>query len=187
MVAVKDGLRTSDLRNVLKDGTRGLHDELDASLGHAALDARSYTAFLSIQYAARAPIERWASTALSADLLPPATADLIAADLEELRVPLPFETDFTWPGGADPIGFAWALGGSSMGNRAMLVQRRKAGFAGADRFLSDPATALYFRALLPRLAAPVSAQMAGAAVLAAEAVFTTFLSATRAHHLEAAA
>lgn len=74
-----------------------------------------------------------------------------------------------------------------MGNRAMLTQRRKAGFNTAERFLTDPATSAYFRSLLPRLAEPVSDEDADAAVMAAEAVFHAFLTAVRAHDVKAAA
>ena len=187
MIAERSNADPSSLRHALKQRTRILHDELDGSLGHAALDPRSYVAFLSVQYAARAPIERWAAREMAEGLRPPQTAALIAADLADLGTPLPAEADFAFPAGADPVGLAWALGGSSMGNRAMLGQRRKAGFVAAERFLSDPSTAAYFRELLPRIASPASAGTTDAAVAAAEAVFRTFLSAVRATRLKAAA
>jgi heme oxygenase len=184
------GLRQADpssLRHVLKQRTRRLHDELDGALGHAVCDPEGYIGFLATQYAARAPIERWAAQTLPGELRPPTTAPLIAADLTELAASLPDEIDFAFPAGAAPIGLAWALGGSSMGNRAMLVQRRKAGFTSAERFLGDPAGAAFFRRLLPRLSMPASPAQADAAVAAAETVFRTFLAAVCSHKLEAAA
>lgn len=187
MVAGLSNADPGSLRHVLKQRTRRLHDELDGALGHAATDSRAYATFLQVQYAARAPIERWARLNLPEDVKPPATAPLIAADLAHLESALPSEAAFAFPAGGDPLGLAWALGGSSMGNRAMLVRCRKAGLAAADRFLSDPATARYFRALLPRLAEAASPGQANAAVAAAEAVFHTFLAAVGATDLEAAA
>lgn len=187
MVAGRNFANANSLRSELKRRTRPLHDELDGALGEAPLDQESYALFLAAQYAARAPIERWAAANLDDSLRPPPTASLIAADLAELHAPLPAEADFALPHGADPVGLGWALGGSSMGNRAMLMQRRKAGFATAERFLADPATAAFFRALLPRLSAPVAPDDADAAVLAAQAVFETFLTATRALLQKAAA
>lgn len=187
MVAGISRAGSSSLRGVLKERTRALHEELDRSIGHGVLDPQGYAAFLAVQYSARAPIERWAAKAMAADIAPPATAPLIAADLAELGMSLPREARFAVSDRADPIGAAWALGGSSMGNRALVVQRRKAGFGEAARFLGDPATAEYFRRILPRLAGPVSDDAADAAVLAAEAVFDTFLTAVHAWNEKAAA
>lgn len=177
----------SSLRHVLKQRTRRLHDELDGLLGHAPLDPIGYAHFLRVQHAARSPIESWASDGMPRDLRPPASAPLIAADLAALGAPLPAGVGFALPAGADPIGVAWALAGSSLGNRAMLLQRRKAGLTAPERFLGDPAPAQYFRELLPRLAAVAPAPIADGAVLAAEAVFETFLAAARAVERKAAA
>lgn len=177
---------SGSLRTVLKQRTRPLHDKLDAMLGHAPLDSCGYVAFLGVQYASRAPIEAWAAV-MAPEIRPPASAPLIAQDLASLGVPLPCEARFVWPAGADPLGVAWALAGSSLGNRALLHQRRKAGLEGPDRFLTDPAPVLYFQALLPRLAEAVPAARADAAARGAEAVFRTFLEAARAAELKAAA
>lgn len=188
MVAGTPRAKDPSLRQVLKTRTRDLHERLDASVGSAALgDADNYAAFLAVQYSARAPIEQWAATDLGTDLRPPATSALIADDLAALGCPRPPEQAFTFPAGADPRGLAWALGGSSLGNKAMLVERRRAGHTGADRFLSDPSTAAFFRRLLPHLEQPVSADEADAAVAAAEAVFLTFLAAASHASLKAAA
>lgn len=146
-----------------------------------------YSAFLNVQYAARAPIERWATAHLPPDVCPPMSATLIAQDLAEMGALLPREVDFAFPERGDPLGLAWAMGGSSLGNKALLARRRRAGLAGADRFLGDSATATYFRRLLPRFEVPVSPAEEDAAVAAATAVFTTFLSAVGFAGLRAAA
>lgn len=159
--------------------TRALHDRLDAAIGSAAIgDDSGYAAFLCVQHAARAPIERWASSNWDAPLPMPLTAPLIAADLVTLGVPLPSPERFAFPANADPLGLAWALGGSSLGNKALLAQRRRSGLTTADVFLSDGRLAAFFRSLLPQLDRMVCDHEADAAVAGAEAVFRTFLAAT---------
>lgn len=176
------------LRQVLKERTRVLHDQLDAAIGQSALASDAgYAGFLQTQYAARAPIERWARASLDPRLLPPATAALIAEDLQSLGNSLPDEESFAFPRRADPRGLAWALGGSALGNKAMLTQRRRGGRTGSDLFLSDTATADFFRHLLPMLHITVADEEADAAVAGAEAVFRTFLAASSRRSMRAAA
>ena len=110
-------------------------------------------------------------------LLPPAQTPLIAADLEALGVSAPpcEGGDFFLPDDAY-LGVVWALAGSSLGNRAMLARRCRAGLAVADSFLSDPAMPAFWRAILPELERPVGLSVSDAACNGAKAVFARFLS-----------
>lgn len=176
------------LRQGLRRMTGALHDVLDRTLGAAALDGPAgYAAFLATQYAARCGIEAWAGAALPRGLRPPAVAHLIAQDLAALGEPSPPAMPFRFPDGAHPLGLAWALGGSALGNRAMLARLREAGIAKGTRFLSDRALARYFTGLLPELEQPAAPELLEAAGSAAEAVFETFLRAARDPILEQAA
>ena len=176
------------LRRWLKEGTRTLHDRLDASVeeGEYLAEDANYARFLQAQYSARAAIEAWAARHMPDALRPPPTAQLIASDLRDLGVGCPMPRAFAPPSDADSLGVAWAIGGSAMGNKTLLLRRRLAGAVMAERFLSDPAGAAYFRSLLPRLAAPASEAEAQPAIEAAAAVFELFL-ATVANHAKATA
>lgn len=177
MVAAALHADTASLRNILKERTHHLHESLDSGLRSDVSDNQGYASFLTIQYSARAPIERWSRSRMPAQLCPPPTASLIALDLATLGVVPPTEETFVVPEGADMRGLAWALGGSSLGNKAMLLARRRAGCDGPDHFLADTATATFFRGILPMLSDTPSAAEAECAIVAAEAVFHTFLSA----------
>lgn len=177
MVAGNLRMELGSLRQVLTERTETLHHALDSVLGEAALDEMGYADFLARQYAARSPIERWAEANLDGDILPPATSPLIAADLTELGGQLPTEEAFAFPAHGDPLGLAWALGGSALGNKSLLAQRRRSGLSGPQRFLGDSATAAYFGRILPKLSQATDERGADAAVAAAEAVFRTFLAA----------
>lgn len=168
------------LRAILKDRTAPLHAELDGRLACLGVGPPAdYASFLAVQYAARAPIERWATSHCPIELRPPAVSSLIAADLSEMGGALPTECSFAMPPDGDVLGLAWALGGSALGNRAMLAERRCARGREfdqrAERFLSDRSMAQFFVSLLPRLELPSGT--AEGAVVAAEAVFGTFLAA----------
>lgn len=165
------------LRHVLKQRTADLHETLDLAIGGTVTDRAGYGAFLRVQHSARAPIERWARSHMDAALRPPPVAPLIAADLAELGVGLPLDQSFSAPERGGQLGVAWALGGSALGNKALLAQRHRAGQIGADRFLSDTATAAYFRRILPLLADAAEDVEAHAAIAAAQAIFATFLAA----------
>lgn len=166
------------LRRILKRETRESHDRLDAAMGDWPVDSREgYATFLLTQYRARAPIEGWIARALPNTQAPPAQAPLVARDLAELGLALPHSTAFALPQGAEPIGLVWALAGSSLGNRAMLHQRRKIGAAGPERFLADPAMSAFFSGLRARIERPASAELASRAVAGAQAVFSAFLAA----------
>lgn len=174
------------LRAALKRDTASLHDTLDGALADWALadgamaSPRDYARFLAVQYRARKPIEDWVAHHLDPDDAPPPQAPLIRADLSALGVGIPprsAQAEFAMPDGADPIGLKWALAGSSLGNRAMLAQRRKNGLEGPEAFLSDSAMPTYFKRLRPELEREVDSARGEAAVAAAKAVFARFLAA----------
>ena len=182
-------LKAATLRTALRVGTKDAHDALDARLGDLPLSTTAdYTTFLRIQYEARAPIERWCERHLN-DAVPPAQTPLIADDLAELGAQAPATRGrFRLPAGADPDGLRWALAGSVMGNRAMLVQMRKRGLSHLpDRFLSDEAMLAFWKELRPGLERPVEPNRAASCVAAAEAVFERFALAADALLLERAA
>ena len=186
MVATATGEARTSLRDILKTETSVLHDRLDSRLAGAAVGSRDeYIAFLSVQYAARSPIERWAAQHIDPDMCPPAMAGLIAGDLADLNADLPEEMEFSLPPEADPIGLAWAMGGSALGNKSLLAARRRADAPGPERFLADRSMAQYFTQILPHLEAISAAPER--AVTAAATVFETFLAAADANRYEAAA
>jgi heme oxygenase len=180
------------LRHDLKSSTADLHSRLDARLGALDLaDRADYARFLRIQLAARGPIERWCGAHLPAALLPPAQSALTAADLAALGViggaaAMPFAAPPMCAGTA--LGVAWALGGSSLGNRAMLAHlRRTASGDWPTAFLADPAMPAFWSALRPHLERSANAEETRAAVAGAEAVFAQFLAAADRAPLRAAA
>lgn len=150
-----------------------------AAAGQA--EGEAYADFLAIQHSARTPLERWADEICPADMVPPAQCAILAEDLASLGRPLPEPAGLEPPETVDWHGFAWALAGSSLGNRAMLVRRRKVSAGGPDRFLSDPAMPQYFRELLPTLARPATPEIEEGAIAAALAVFATFDEALHLH------
>lgn len=189
MVAAPTGVCSEEtLRQGLRRATRATHNMLDRTLGPKALESSGgYAEFLRIQYTARRPIETWAAMSLPQQLRPPAVADLIAQDMAALRQTLPAVARFCFPNGADPLGLAWAIGGSALGNRAMLARVRDARISTETRFLADRRVAQYFAGLLPKLDQPASADRLLAAVRAADAVFATFLRAAGKPALDRAA
>ena len=172
-------LKAATLRTALRVGTKDAHDALDARLGDLPLSTTAdYTTFLRIQHEARAPIERWCERHLN-DAVPPAQTPLIADDLAELGAQIPAtRVGFRLPAGADPDGLRWALAGSVMGNRAMLVRMEKRGLGDLPgTFLSDPSMLGYWNSLRPTLERPADMQRGAACVRAANTVFQTFMVA----------
>ena len=170
--------RTASLRQHLRHATQPLHDRLDSQLGPRALDGGpGYAEFLGVQYAARAPIDAWAAANLPADLRPPEAAPALLRDLAALGIAPPAAAPFRFPAGGDPLGLVWAIAGSSLGNGALLVRRRKRGLGGAEAFLSDPAQAAFFARIAPLLETEIDADTAAPAVAAAAAVFACYLAA----------
>lgn len=165
-----------DLRTLLRTRTRPLHDAVDTAMGPLA-EGPDYATFLLIQHAARLPLEQWLADNAPPGWEPPAQTPLIAADLAALGHACP-ASDGRAPTALPPqafLGLAWALAGSSMGNRAMLVRRRKRGLAGADSFLSDGAMVSYWHRLLPLLERPAEYQTSPDILKGAEAAFASFL------------
>lgn len=187
MVAGRMRENTESLRAALRQRTRLAHDRLDSMLAPLAVgDDCDYAAFLTIQYRIRAGIENWVERNPISSA-PPVTSPLIAEDLLEMGQRCPGALPFLMPEAADPIGLAWVIGGSALGNKSLLARRRQSGLAGSCRFLEDTSTIAYFTRLLPLLEAPAPDRQIDLAALAAEAVFDAFLSATEALRLETAA
>lgn len=167
------------LRDHLRLATKGEHDRLDASVG--ALDIAAvddYRRFLSMQLAARRPVEAWLADRNAPCGPPPSLVPLIEADLRSLggavaSSPVAFDP----PPEADVIGAYWAIAGSSMGNRAMQVRLSRVSPDFPAEFLSDPATVRYWQKLKPLIEAPCEESEAQHAIACARAVFATFVAA----------
>lgn len=123
-------------------------------------DPAQYRTFLQVQYGARRPVEGWLATSQMSIPAPPAMSPLIAADLGELmQAPADTQDDaglaFHPPAGADPLGAAWVLAGSSLGNRAMLADLgKREALPAAVRFLSSPDMIAYFAELRRAIEVP---------------------------------
>ena len=170
-------LQRENLRTGLRDATRQGHDALDLSMRDTGWrDRASYGRFLQMQHAARAPIEKWAGRACPAELSPPPQTRLIEDDLAELGIaPVAPPYEFELPENADPIGLAWAIAGSSLGNRAILHDISKSAEEDLPtRFLADESMTSFWNSLRPALGEFVSDQEKAAATLAALAVFDHF-------------
>ena len=155
----------------------------------SASSENEYAAFLSAQFAARCAVER--SLAIQPPMglaAPPSQAAALSQDLADLGVtPEPMHQEFTLDTPAAALGAAWVLAGSSLGNKAMLVQRGKSGAKGPDRFLSDTSLARYFGGLLHVLDRPHSTADIEKAISGALATFALFEQAFAAIRLEKAA
>lgn len=116
------------------------------------------------------------------DRRPPAQAPLIRADLADLGISAEREAVAPARELTEPLGVAWTLGGSSLGNRAMLAHLRKR--TGADwptAFLADPRMAQFWSALRPRIEQPTDSETASRAAASALAVFARFEAALADH------
>lgn len=166
------------IRQYLRSATRASHDRLDASIEVSAFGDRAvYGRFLAEQYRARVPIERWALQHCPSDITPPPTAGLLRSDLADLGMSPPAsDLPFTLPAGAEPIGLAWAIAGSHLGNRAILAHLPDAE-AMPTRFLESSEMTSFWRTLRPRLDQVYPQAFMKQAALAADAVFTTFIEA----------
>ncbi|MEZ5681614.1 MAG: biliverdin-producing heme oxygenase [Erythrobacter sp.] len=155
-----------------------LHDALDHALSPLATGP-DYPRFLAMQYSARAPIEDWFATSGSSPR-PPDQTSLIAADLRELQCPTPLpELGFEPVVEGETIGIAWALAGSSLGNKFMLKRRRSVDGGIATRFLADGAMPHFWRELLPALETVASRECTEQAIAGASRVFDHFLAVTQ--------
>lgn len=167
----------SSLRDNLKAATHQLHSTLDNAMAPLVNGAR-YGQLLSIQAIARRPIEGWLA-GQEALPSPPRQLPLLEADLAELGIVLtttgqalsfhPLNEDEAW-------GIAWAVAGSSLGNRAMLHALRRAGVAGPFRFLADEAMPRYWTELRTRIDQPADEVQTRHAVTGARRVFDHFLA-----------
>lgn len=165
------------LRDELRNSTKQCHDALDAAVRPWAL-GEDYLTFLHVQFEARLPFEDWLDSNAPAGLKPPAQTPLLLADIEQSGGSRSFDG-----GGqacqltpASFLGVAWALAGSSLGNRAMLARRRKLDLAGPVSFLSDAAMTEYWTSLLPLLDQRVDRAEFGPVQAGALAVFARFQS-----------
>lgn len=166
------------LREFLRENTAEAHDRLDGRVSALDLsEADDYAAFLRFQYAARAPIEAWLAQR-APDLDIPPMASLIEQDLAAMDEPLPELATFRCPAARGAIGIAWALAGSHLGNRALLVRLRKSGAKNRPvAFLADESMRLAWEELLPQLEAPADRLECAQAVTAAHSVFDHFAHA----------
>jgi heme oxygenase len=185
MAPVSNAARaTADLRTHLRAATMAAHDLLDAATqASTGWQTRAdYARFLTMQHAARAPIEAWLAAHAPADVRPPPQTPLIADDLAQLGeatpVPAPlFTLGRTSAGYA--LGVAWVLAGSALGNRAIAKQvARIGGGAWPTAFLGDNAMMGFWQGLRARIERPAPAGEAAGASAAAAAVFAHFLAAT---------
>ncbi|MEO0589885.1 MAG: biliverdin-producing heme oxygenase [Pseudomonadota bacterium] len=191
---------TANLRQTLRGATACAHSRLDTSMCAVAgwSDTHGYARFLSLQDAARHPVEMWLLAHAPGDLRPPPQAPLIALDLyrlqaEQPRVTLPFALSRDATGHAEgargqALGVAWALAGSCLGNKAILadLQRRtKRGVLAREQkawpaqFLSDTSTFVFWRGLKRRLKERAEMDQVDLATHAASDVFARFLNHTQ--------
>lgn len=173
-----------DLRQHLRSATMAAHDLLDHTMQAASgwRNRADYARFLSLQHAARAPVEAWLAAHAPADLRPPQQTGLIARDLASLGLALPAAAaDFAMGNNCDgeALGAAWVLAGSALGNKAILKQMQRAsaqdGRAWPDAFLKDEAMLIFWHGLRKRLEQPATTAQRRAATEAAQAVFAHFL------------
>lgn len=141
-----------------------------------------YIDFLALQHSARAPVEAWLSQSVAEAERPPHQASLIAQDLKELGAPVPSEvSDFVLPDGASALGAAWVLAGSSLGNRSILREVKRAGGAQwPTAFLGDSAMLTFWNRLRERIERPASGSEVASASRGAMAVFNHFIHTTQA-------
>ncbi|MBX7458293.1 biliverdin-producing heme oxygenase [Qipengyuania sp. 1NDH17] len=175
------------MRERLRQATGEIHARLDETVGHMPVSSENeYAAFLSAQFAARCAVERALAMQPPMGLAaPPSQAAALAQDLADLGVTperMPHEFALDTPAAA--LGAAWVLAGSSLGNKAMLVQRGKTGSKGPERFLSDTGLARYFGGLLHVLDRPHSEADIAQAITGALATFALFEQAFAAVRLE---
>ena len=169
-----------NLRSQLRTITKSAHDALDATLGTLNLaDRDEYCQFLHIQYAARVPVEQWCAAHMPGQLMPPRQSGLIAQDLFSLGSSMDVQFPAFVPAAdIEPLGIAWALGGSSMGNRTMLARmRRHSGEDWPAAFLAGDAMPAFWGAIKPLLDQPVSDATTQRAARGAIAVFACFETA----------
>ena len=178
------------MREELRQATGEIHARLDKTVGHMIVSSeQEYGSFLLAQFAAHRAVER--ALAMQAPLgiaAPPSQTPTLLQDLADLAIDPPrLLIELTLDSASAALGAAWVLAGSSLGNKAMMAQRRKAGATGPSRFLSDVGLARYFGGLLHVLDRSYSESDTAEAVAGALATFTLFEKAFAAVRLKKAA
>ncbi|MCL9999129.1 MAG: biliverdin-producing heme oxygenase [Erythrobacter sp.] len=191
--ANKTAVPGESLRTHLRAATMAAHDLLDHAMQAAnGWQTRAdYARFLSLQHAARAPLESWLAAHAPADLVPPPQTGLIAQDLARLGLPSPAPAPlFTIgrPGPGAALGIAWVLAGSALGNKAIVKQVVRIGGGGWPvAFLGDDGAMAFWQGLRARIERPAAPAEAEGATRAAEAVFAHFLGVAEGGQAEDAA
>ncbi|MBA4007702.1 MAG: hypothetical protein C0486_02840 [Erythrobacter sp.] len=184
--AINDCRPGQSLRTHLRAATMAAHDLLDHAMQAASgwQTREDYARFLSLQHAARVPLEGWLAAHAPAGLVPPPQTGLIARDLAQLGMPAPapaplFTIGRPAPGSA--LGIAWVMAGSALGNKAIAKQvARIGGGAWPVAFLGDDGAMAFWQGLRARIERPAAPAEAEGATRAAEAVFAHFLAAAAA-------
>jgi heme oxygenase len=182
-----------NLRAALRGATSAAHDLLDGSVriasGWSTRD--EYSRFLSLQFAARAPVEKWLASHAPKPVCPHAQCGLIACDLAELDIanPVPVSEFSLAPlpgsdGTGEALGVAWALAGSALGNAAILKQVRRASHGDPrgpwpHAFLGDEAMLSFWKSLRRQIERPATIAEIAASSHGASAVFEHFILHTR--------
>ena len=182
----------SNLRAHLRKATATAHDVLDDSMRSAAgwSNINDYAAFLGLQYQARLSVEEWLENEAPKAIKPPLQTGLIEQDLNALHVEVPPIRDMVSPAFEahsnthSALGVAWALAGSSLGNRIILKEISR--IAKTDdsspfpcAFLSDAGMFAFWQELRPRIEAPASPVQGEQACKAAMEVFAHFTRVTQ--------
>ncbi|MBX7514387.1 hypothetical protein K3179_07455 [Qipengyuania sp. GH38] len=149
----------------------------------------SFARFLKIQYASRECLDAgFAEQELGPLGAPPSQLELLDRDLASLgHEPMHAHGGASFHSPAAALGAAWVVSGSSMGNRAMLSQRRKHGLDHANAFLADSRMPTYFRTLLPLLAGQFDSTEQDQMIDGATLAFTVFLDVLARSELKEAA
>ena len=152
-------------------------------------DDASFARFLKIQYASREFLDAgFAEQELDFLGSPPSQLELLGRDLATLgHEPMHAHGGASFVSPAAALGAAWVISGSSMGNRAMLTQRRKLGREHADAFLADHRMPAYFRSLLPLLTGEFDSTEQDQMIDGATLAFTVFLDVLARSELKEAA
>ncbi|MBV7265098.1 biliverdin-producing heme oxygenase [Erythrobacter ani] len=164
--SISKAANTNDLRSCLRGATAAAHDQLDRTMREVSgwSSEAEYRQFLSLQYAARAPIEGWLSEEAPDDLKPPPQCPLIARDLMALDAPVPkiparVSASFSAPPAdrAGIMGVAWVVAGSALGNRSILKELDHAGQSQwPSSFLGDPHMLSFWSRLKRQMREPAS-------------------------------
>lgn len=190
METVAKPAATDNLRQSLRGATAQAHDLLDNAMQEASgwTKKSDYARFLTLQYAARAPVEKWLNLNAGRGFAPPPQSPLIADDLRALNLAIPpVASDFALDerlmrehASSATLGAVWVLAGSALGNRAILGEIKRAACGAPSwphTFLGDEAMLTFWKSLRRQIERPAGAAEMNAASAAAAAVFDHFLAA----------